>query len=82
MARGKHIAGKLFFGMGGGSPDRSNDRYIDWLWNHWRNMPPRIDPTLLTTTQWESDKARRILVKDAPRPRHSGRRQATGGQKY
>ena len=82
MARGKHVGHKLFFGQGGGSPDRSNDKYIAWLWNKWRTMKPCLDPASLTTTEWDSDRQRRILVKDAPRPRHSGRRQATGGQNY
>jgi len=78
MARGKHVGHHLFFGQGGGSPDRSNDKYIAWLWEKWLNMPKRVDPATLTTTQWRTEKDRKALAIDAPRPRKPGRRQATG----
>jgi len=80
--RGKHVGHHLFFGWGGGLQGNDADSYIDWLWNKWRTMPKRVDPAELKSTTWDSDKTRRKLVVDAPRPRKPGRRQSTGGQNY
>jgi hypothetical protein len=73
---------KLFFGWGTGLSMSCDDRYITWLRNKWLNIPKRVDPSTLTTTEWDVEKNRKALAINAPRPRHPSRRSATGGQNY
>ena len=62
--------------------ERSSDKYIEWLRDHWLNQPKRQDLSKTPTAGLNVEKNLKAVPVGTPRPRHPSRRSATGGQKY